>query len=367
MSGRDPVLDADDGAEVQPVRPSKLRLVIEFAVLFAVALLLKQFLVSGSGIPTPYPNPLWLPVIVLSLEHGLAAGLASALIATALQFSGGLPATQLPEDMYSYIGRIAAEPVAWTCVSLLIGHIRSQQIAEITRLQADLAERNSQCVQVADLCADLRDRTEVLERHIAANALTSNVDVAEAMRELNDSTWENFAERLTRFVVLMTGTSEFSVYLLRDNVLKVVFQPNDERTATGDVTVTPDDPLFTAVMIERRTLMADLPADRDLLRDRGFLAGPLMDAHARNRAIGMLAIAGSASDDAPPDIERRFAFTLAEISRVLGRIILIEHWHAAAAPGEANGHRDPVAAAPSGAGDLTRPADPGHPGEVTLQ
>ena len=80
-------------ADAQPLRTSKFRLVVEFALLFAVALLLKQFLVGGSG--TPYPNPLWLPVIVLSLEHGLAAGLASTIIATALQFSGGFPPVHL--------------------------------------------------------------------------------------------------------------------------------------------------------------------------------------------------------------------------------------------------------------------------------
>jgi hypothetical protein len=365
VSDSDPALDAAGDADTQPVRSSRFRLAVEFAVLFVVALLLKQFLVSGSG--TPYPNPLWLPVIVLSLEHGLAAGLASTLIATALQFSGGFPPAHLAEDMYTYIGRTAAEPVAWACVSLLIGHIRSQQIAEVTRLQADLAERNAHSVRVANLCADLRDRTELLERHIAANAHSSNVDVAEAMREMNDSTWESFAERLTRFVVLMTGTAEFSVYLLRDNVLKVVFQPNDEHTALGDVTVPADDPLFTAVVDERRTLSAQRPADQTVLRDRSFLAGPLMDAHAPNRVIGMFAIAGGALDDHPEDIERRFSLTLSEISRVLGRIILIDNWHAAAAPGEANGHRDTVAATPSRAGDLPRAAGPGRPGEMTLQ
>jgi polysaccharide biosynthesis protein PelD len=365
MSDRDPALDLTGGADAQPVRISKFRLVVEFAVLFVVALLLKQFLVDGSG--APYPNPLWLPVIVLSLEHGLAAGLASALIATALQFAGGFPAWHLGEDMYAYIGRAAAEPVAWACVSLLIGHIRSQQIAEVARLQVDLAERSTHSARVAELCGDLRDRTEALERHIAANALSSNVDVAEAMREMHDSTWDNFAERLTRFVVLLTGTAEFSVYLLRDDVLKVVFQPNDEHTAAGDVMVAAADPLFAAVVNERRTLSARRPADRAFLRDRGFLAGPLMDAHTPNRVIGMFAIAGNTLDDYPEDIERRFALTLSEIVRVLGRIILIEHWHAAAAPGEANGHRAPAAATPSGDGDLRPPAAPDRPGELTLQ
>lgn len=353
MSDRDPALDPNP--EARPIRSSRLRLAVEFAVLFAVAMLLKHFLVSGSG--APYPNPLWLPVIVLSLEHGLAAGLTSTIIATALQFSDGLPPAHITEDMYAYIGRIAAEPVAWACVSLLIGHIRSQQIAEVDRLQADLAERKAHGGQVAALCADLRARAEMLERQIAANARSSNIDVAESMRGLNDATWESFAEQLTRFVLLMTGTAEFSVYLLRDNVLKVVFQPNDEHTAAGDVTISPDDPLFAAVVEQRRTVSAWRGDDKSALRDRAFLAGPLMDPHASNRVIGMFTIAGGALDDHPEDIERRFALTQSEISRVLGRIILIDHWHAAAAPADANGHRD--AALPS--------QPPGRPDEVTLQ
>src|SRR6185503_18402756 len=161
--------------------------------------------------------------------------------------------------------RIAAEPVSWVCVALLIGHFRSRQIAHVGELEAELAERNEHATAVADLCVELRSRTEVLERHIAANAHASNVDVAEAIRDLHDATWNNFAERLTRFVVLMTGAAEFSVLLLRDNALKVVFQPNDQHTAAGDVVVPEDDPVFGAVVNERRTLSASRPDERTLL------------------------------------------------------------------------------------------------------
>lgn len=352
-----------------PLRPTKIRLSIEFALLFAVALLLKQFLGNGAG--APYPNPLWLPVIVLSLEHGLAAGLAATIIAIGLQFSSGLPPMLLTDDLYSYIGRLAAEPISWACVALLIGHIRSQQIGQAERLQAELAERDAQCTAVADLCIDLRDRAEVLERHIAANAHSSNVDIAEAMRELTDASWDGFAERLTRFVTLMTGAAEFSVYLLRDDVLKVVFQPNDAPTAAGDITIPAGVPLFDAVVRQRRTLLATRPADRPVLGDRGVLAGPLVDAHAPSRVIGMFAIGGGALDDHPEDIERRFSLTLSEISRVLGRITLIESWHAAAAPGQSNGHIEgakPENGAPRPDGSpLPPPAGQERPGEVTLQ
>ncbi len=369
MSERDHPTSADSDAAERSPRSSKSRIAIEFALLFAVALVLKQFLPSGNG--APYPNPLWLPVIVLSLEHGLATGLAATIIASGLHFSGGLPPMQMTEDIYAYISRIAAEPVSWACVALLIGHIRSQQIVQVTRLQADLAERNAQCAAVADLCVDLRDRADLLERHIAANALASNVDIAEAMRELNDATWDSFAERLTRFVTLMTGTAEFSVYLLRDDVLRVVFQPNDEHTAAGDVTIAPDDPLFGAVVKERRILSAMRAADRLLLGERGVLAGPLADNHAPNRVIGMFAIGGGALADHPEDIERRFSLTLSEIARVLGRIILIENWHAAAAPGQSNGHDADEREAKTPQAPKRAAARPGggkpRPDEMTLQ
>ena len=353
-------------------RPSRFRLAIEFALFFAAALVLKQLLVGSMN--GPYPNPLWLPVIVLSLQHGLAAGLAATIIATGLQFSGGLPPALLTEDMYSYIGRIAAEPISWACVALLIGHIRSQQIAQVAQLQNELAERIAQGTAVADLCIDLRSRTELLERHIAASAHSSNVDIAEAMRELHDSTWDDFAERLTRFIILMTGTADFSVYLLRDNVLKVVFQPNDEHTPAGDVTVSPEDPLFMAVVTERRTVSARRAAEREILGNRGVLVGPLLDNHASDQVIGMFAIGGNALDDHPEDMERRFSLALLEVSRLLGRIALNERWHAAAAPGQSNGHLAPEQPAPGATPDHNdqglAPAKGGsaRPGsEVTLQ
>ena len=329
-----------NGPSPGPMRRSRfssmLRIGFEFALLFTIAVLAKQVLVAPS--PGTYPNPLWLPVIVLSLQHGLASGLAAAIIAAGLQFWGGLPPAMMSEDMYGHIGRIAAEPVGWTCVALLIGHIRSRQIANNAELEAELAERSHHSAAVADLCVDLRSRTEMLERHIAANAHSSNIDVAEALTELNHASWDNFAERLARFVTLMTGASEFSVYLLRNDALELAFQPKDEHRHAADVRVPSDDPVFAAVVNERLILSAVRPGDAALLGDRGHLAGPLLDGNAPDRVIGMLAIGGTALDDTPADIERRFALTSSEIARLTGRISLIGDWHAAAAPSRSNGH-----------------------------
>jgi hypothetical protein len=329
-----PLSDAEPGLR-RRARTSWVRLSIEFLLLFGIAVVLKQFVVTG----TNYPNPLWLPVVVLSLEHGLAAGLTATIIAAAVQYSGGFPPPAMTEDMYAYVGRLATEPVSWACVALLIGHFRSRQIANFTDLQAELAERSRQSAAVTDLCVDLRSRNELLERHIAAHAHASNVDIAEAIRDLHDSTWEDFAERLTRFVFVLTGASEFTVFLLRDGALKAVFQPHDQHGA--DFAVEGDDRLFAAIVDDRRTLTAAQGADRELLGSRGMLAVPLLDNNAPSRVIGMFTIGDGALDDHPDDVDRRVALAATEIARQMGRISLVESWHAATAPGVTNGHHTP--------------------------
>ncbi len=300
------------------------RLVLEFTLIFAGTMLAKQIL--AATVNASYPNLLWLPVIVLTLQRGLAAGLAAAIIATALHYLGGLPPAFMSEDMYAHIGRIAVEPVGWTCVALLLGHIRSRQIAGAAELQAQLAERSQHCTAVADLCVDLRRRTEMLERHIAADAHASNVDVAEAMSGLQHAGWDDFVQRLTRFVVLMTGAAEFTIYLLQDDALKFAFQPIDDHRPSADVPIAREDPLVAAIVNERRVLSAARPGDNALLAGRGIMAGPLMEGKAPDRVIGMFAIGGVSLDDCPNDIERRFLLTCSELSRLAGRIRLMERW-----------------------------------------
>jgi hypothetical protein len=356
------------GADPAPPRRSpwsaRLRLVTEFALLFALALLLKHVLLAvASG---PYPNPFWLPVLVLSLQHGMAAGLAAAVLAAALQLLDGPPPALLTEDLYSYVGRIAAEPIGWTCVALLIGHTRSRQLDHLKELEAELADQSQQAAVVADLCEDLRARTETLERHIAANAYASNVDVAEAITELHDSTWDNFADRLARFVSLMTGAAEFSILMLRDGALEPVFHPADDHRQAADAVVLSDDPLFAAIVNERRTLSVAHAADKVLLGNRGVMAGPLVDQQAPDRVLGMFAIAGAALDDHPEDIERRFSLTASEVSRLVGRIVLMENWQAAAAPGQSNGHAEkPHDAASNGQGAQGDEPQDGKPQDGT--
>ncbi len=314
-------------------RPAPVGLVLEFVLVFAGTLLAKQVL--AATLTTSYPNLLWLPVVLLALAHGLAAGVAAAVIAAAIQYSGGLPPAFMSEDMYAYIARITAEPVGWTCAALLIGHIRSRQIASSVEDQEQLAESRQHCAALAELCDELRQRAETLERQIAANAYASNADLAEAISGLQHAGWDEFVQRLTRFIVLMTGSADFAVHILHGDGLKIAFQPVDAHRPGTEMAVRPEDPLFAAIVDERRIVSTEDEADAALLAGRAIMAGPLVQG--KDHVIGMFSICGASLADCPEDIERRFSLTCTELSRLAGRIRLVDRWDASAATGP-HGH-----------------------------
>jgi hypothetical protein len=325
-------------------RAAVLRVGLEYAFWFGAALLLKSVL--SAWVSVPYPNPLWIPVVMLALQHGLLAGLTAALLAAVLQFAPGLPPPLLAEDLYAYVGRIAFEPIAWTAVALFVGQVRSREIRNAAALQARLAERTLHADGVTELSMHLRQRVETLERQIAANADASLADVAEAIISLDHAGWETFPTCLRRFILLMTGAAEFTVYLLGESGLYPAFVSEGELARPADGGIERKTPLFAAIFDERRVLSATNPAAAAVLGNVGIMAGPLLDSIASNQVSGMLVISGASADDLPEDIERRFALACSEISRLVGRIRLMNTWHDAT-----NGHLRPVDDSPAPAKD----------------
>lgn len=316
----------DPPVAAPPHRRPQLRVVGEFVVLFAGAFLIKQTILGGGtgGFPSPY----WFPVVVLSLQYGLTASIIAAVIAAALNFAHGLPPSLLTEDVYDYIGRIAAEPVAWSCVALLIGHTRSREIERLVESETQLGAETARGTAVAELCEQLRRRVQTLERHIAANANASVIDIAEAITGLYEPRWDTIGSRVTRFVTTVMGTADFAVYLRRDNGLRLVFPKEQQGRNALSVTVEPDTPLFSAVVRDGKTLAASRLDDLRLLGEHEVLIGPLIDSGNTDHVIGMVVIGGADLADFPTDVERRFALTCAQLSRLFARAILIDDWRA---------------------------------------
>lgn len=157
-----------------------LRHLALFALLFALALTIMHLAPPPTA--RTYPNPLWLPVLVVSLHLGLGAGIAAAIVATGIFLWMGLPPQTWTEDLYQYLARVSAEPIGWTCMALLIGYLRGHQIRERSEMKAELAERDALCRNIATRYDALRQRADMLERHIAANGAAAHVLTVEARR-----------------------------------------------------------------------------------------------------------------------------------------------------------------------------------------
>jgi hypothetical protein len=296
---------------------------VEFVLLFAGAFAVKHVLLAEAG--GEFPSPYWFPVLMLSLQYGMSVGLLAAAAGVGLEFWNGFPQAFVTEDVYAYVGRIGAQPAAWTCAALLLGHTRTREIERTRELEEKLAEEARHSAAVGKLCADLRARASMLERRLAAAEDASVADVAEAITKLYEAHWESISERVARLIVVLLGTAEFSVYLLRGERLTCLLPVDPHSRQPLRLTVEAESPLFSAVVRERKTLSAARVQDRALLTDRNLLIGPLTDQGPSGHVIGMLVIGGADLSDFPDDVERRLALTCAQLSRLFSRVILLDH------------------------------------------
>lgn len=110
-----------------------------FALIVALIAVERLFLGRG-GYTVLTLHPFWLPVLLVSLQHGLFAGVATAFLAAAMS---DWPIRSPGQDIASFYLELVRLPVQWLLVALAIGVFRQAQLRagavsaqEIARLRA---------------------------------------------------------------------------------------------------------------------------------------------------------------------------------------------------------------------------------------
>jgi hypothetical protein len=117
----------------------QIRAVFEgFALLVALIAVERLFLGRGTYAGLGL-HPFWLPVLLVSLQHGLFGGVATAILASWL---ADWPIRAPGQDIAAHYFQLVRLPVQWLLVALAIGVFRQAQIRaeaerdrEITRLR----------------------------------------------------------------------------------------------------------------------------------------------------------------------------------------------------------------------------------------
>jgi len=152
--------------------------------LFVLAIVAVDWTIPTFDLLRVEPNPCWLPVLLLSVQYGTVSGLLAAATCIGLSIHSGFPEQEIGENLFVYLLRVWAQPMLWIAVAVLLGQFRTRHIMERAELKQELAAMTSQRTALADYARNLRQRCDVLERHIAGGGNSEPVGVLAILSRL---------------------------------------------------------------------------------------------------------------------------------------------------------------------------------------
>ncbi|MGQ3070402.1 MAG: GAF domain-containing protein [Ferrovibrionaceae bacterium] len=276
--------------------PANPRALLEILLFVAVTLAIDHFFFDGHRFRTVTLHPFWLMVLLVSVQYGVAEGLAAALAGTAALWIGNLPPARLDQDLYGYWLGVAAMPAAWLAAAVLFGELRARDRRRIIVLSRALADGERQNETLSRAYDEISAAKRELEARVAGQLRTvfSIYQAAKAIERLGPGEVLSGVAELVRAIL---SAKRFSVFLLKGDALEAIALESVVTEGWGADERLPErydagSALFQAVVGGQRFLCAARAADAGILGDDGVLAGPILSAEGR--VLGMLKIEGLA-------------------------------------------------------------------------
>lgn len=192
-------------AHAQAAQAKRFKPVGDIALLFGLLVLLELALPGNTRLSSINPHPLWIPVLLVSVQHGSKAGLVSAIVATVLVVLWLHPERHSTVDFYTYTTQLFTQPVLWIAAAFFLGRIRDRHLIEkrLLELQAESLKQDRQLVGEHSL--DLTRRMKVLERHITTMDATSVNEALHLLAQLRAASAEQIIPRLQAAATSLLG------------------------------------------------------------------------------------------------------------------------------------------------------------------
>ncbi|MFH6787362.1 MULTISPECIES: hypothetical protein [Methylobacterium] len=187
------------------------RYVLESIVLVGLLVCVDYVFFDGHRFSGINPRPFWIPVLLMSVQYGLAGGVFAAFTSTLALYSGELPSQIATQDYYAYSRLIVAEPTSWLACALVLGGMSSLQLAHASEVRR---QRDDAQAAAEDLGHGLRQTLSDLGRlelQIAAETRTAAA-IARAFAGLDPGGPERLAASFAEFARLIVGASDLTVY-----------------------------------------------------------------------------------------------------------------------------------------------------------
>lgn len=239
---------------------------------------------AAPGIPHPY----WVPVLLMSCQYGVMAGLFATLAATAAFCLDGLPDRSAAQDFYAYAAVVAGQPCAWFGAALVLGGLRTLHIHQQSQIREEFGHTRRSAEDLADGLERAVGEIARLERRIATDSSTLTSFI-HSLSKLDVSDRKALAEGLARVIRNGVGATTFAVYLRSGDTLEPLLAVENGASLPPGALVPPDPSVFGGAADGKAIRNAALPGGR------GNLEAPprwsLIPAPATGETLGIVVYA----------------------------------------------------------------------------
>lgn len=192
---------------------------IELATLLAI-LCGAQYLLAGNLDFSDYSiNPLWIPIVLMASQYGLAFGVASVMAVVTVHLSGG---NLWPPDAgttpFGTLQQLSV-PALWLITAIVLGLLRDRTTARIRELSRASAEDRARYTAISNFATGLKADNATLQMQVATSRDYTISSVVKAFADLRSADQNNLETMVERCVYMVTGSGFYSIYLLKDERL----------------------------------------------------------------------------------------------------------------------------------------------------
>lgn len=277
-------------ALVEPPRLFGLRrsAYLELAILLGAAYFVDVIWLGGERFTEWSPHPLWLVVLMMSVQYGLAEACLAVVLCTAFLWLGNLPTPRTGDDHIAYLWQLSQLPLLWTVAAIAIGGLRERQLAERRDLMLRLAQAEHQRSLLHHAYNKLKNAKQQLDVRLATQASLAARTFSTVVT-LCTAQGEERKAALGELVRDWTGARAFSIFMLDGDVLRLYLQVGWAKDALYRHDYPANSPLFQSVAGDHRRVAVCDSVGVTVLNSDGLLAGPLVELRTQ-RIVGMLKI-----------------------------------------------------------------------------
>ncbi|MDP1834912.1 MAG: hypothetical protein Q8K75_03190 [Chlamydiales bacterium] len=262
--------------------------IVETLALLAVLIAGDYYWGAGERFMNISPHPFWAIVLLIAVQYGTVEGIAAAFLCSLALYVGNMPPQVYNETLFDYQLHIAKVPFLWFVAAFILGEMRLRVEGQKIQLADRLDELTEQATVVFNAYQKLKATKEHQDRLLASQRKTV-ASIYKTFHYLQAVSPSQILLDLDKIFYLALSPKKFSVFALGQNGFEIATSHGWNESDIYQRRISTETPLYQAVGVQRRLVVAIDPKDEEILQGQGVLAGPLFDPE-KKQLLGMVKV-----------------------------------------------------------------------------